>query len=159
MNVKLMTLCIVHQHPKILLAMKKRGFGKDRWNGFGGKVKEEETIEQAMLRELKEEGGIVTKDHKKVAILDFEFPNHLDINEIFQVHIFKASEIDGEPQETEEMRPEWFEIDKIPFDSMWADDIHWLPLFLADKIFKGRFVFDNNDQIIEHFLEEVKFLE
>mgnify|MGYP001560708223 FL=1 len=33
-----MTLCIIHQHSKILLGMKKRGFGAGRWNGFGGKL-------------------------------------------------------------------------------------------------------------------------
>jgi hypothetical protein len=35
---KLLTLCIVHQNDKVLLGMKKRGFGMGRWNGFGGKV-------------------------------------------------------------------------------------------------------------------------
>ena len=37
--------------------MKKRGFGEGKWNGFGGKVEEGETILQAALRELKEECG------------------------------------------------------------------------------------------------------
>ncbi|MEK7607017.1 MAG: DNA mismatch repair protein MutT, partial [Patescibacteria group bacterium] len=35
---KLLTLCFIHQSPRILLGMKKRGFGAGRWNGFGGKV-------------------------------------------------------------------------------------------------------------------------
>ncbi|MDP4007437.1 MAG: hypothetical protein Q8P55_02500 [bacterium] len=38
---KLFTLCIVQQEGQVLLGMKKRGFGKGRWNGFGGKVKGE----------------------------------------------------------------------------------------------------------------------
>ena len=53
----LTTLCIIHQHPRVLLGMKKRGFGVGRWNGFGGKVQREETIEDAAKRELREEAG------------------------------------------------------------------------------------------------------
>ena len=66
----------------------------------------------------------------------FRFPHapELDCN----VHIFKAADFDGEPQETEEMRPGWFHVDEIPFKDMWPDDEYWMPMFLEDKIFKGR---------------------
>jgi len=33
--------------------MKKRGFGQGKWNGFGGKVEPNESIEQAAIREMK----------------------------------------------------------------------------------------------------------
>ncbi len=157
MKIKTMTLCIVHQHPKILLAMKKRGFGQGRWNGYGGKVLENETIEQAMLRESFEEAKIIPKRFEKRAILNFRFPHNQELN--CDVHIFKATEFEGEPQETEEMKPEWFEIEKTPLDSMWSSDKYWYPLFLQDKTFKGKFVFDNEDNVIEHFLEEVDNLD
>jgi hypothetical protein len=41
------TLCLIIDKDKkrILLAMKKRGFGVGKYNGFGGKVKEDETKE------------------------------------------------------------------------------------------------------------------
>ena len=38
MKKKILTLCIIHQHPKILLGMKKRGHGEGKWNGFGGMI-------------------------------------------------------------------------------------------------------------------------
>jgi 8-oxo-dGTP diphosphatase/2-hydroxy-dATP diphosphatase len=38
--------------------MKKRGFGKGKWNGFGGKVEEGECIEDSAIRELEEECGL-----------------------------------------------------------------------------------------------------
>jgi hypothetical protein len=42
---KQMALAIVHQHPKVLLGMKKRGFGAGRWNGFGGKVENDDAVD------------------------------------------------------------------------------------------------------------------
>ena len=42
---------------------------------------------------------------------------------------------------TEEMRPEWFSYDNIPFDTMWPDDRIWFPLFLKGQQFLGEFHF------------------
>lgn len=47
---KLLTLVMVVQPGRVLLGMKKRGFGAGRWNGFGGKVHAGETIEDAARR-------------------------------------------------------------------------------------------------------------
>ncbi len=154
-NKKLLTLCIIHQHPKVLLGMKKRGFGAGRWNGFGGKVTSGETIEDAAKREMFEEAGIKLKNLNKVGILDFEFKGN---PEILQVHIFKSDNFDGIPKESEEMKPQWFYMDEIPFKEMWPDDIHWIPLFLKGKKFKGKFLFGEADAVLEKELIEVKEL-
>jgi len=149
---KQLTLCIVHQHPRVLLGMKKRGFGAGRWNGFGGKVSPEETIEDAAKREIKEEAGIEVINLDKAGIIEFEFKGN---PEILEVHIFKSKNFSGEPTESEEMKPQWFHIDEIPFDTMWPDDIHWLPFFLEGKKFRGRFLFGKSDAILEKELSEV----
>tara|TARA_Y100000310_G_scaffold343382_1_gene450751 strand:- start:1273 stop:1740 length:468 start_codon:yes stop_codon:yes gene_type:complete len=152
---KLTTLIIIHQHPKVLLGMKKRGFGEGRWNGFGGKVEGEESIEEAAIREIEEEIGIKPRKIKKHGILQFEFK---DNSEGIKMHIFRGEDFDGEAKEGEEMKPEWFHVDKIPFRSMWSDDPHWMPHFLEKKKFKGRFLFDNSDDnnILEKELEIVE---
>lgn len=148
---KILTLCIVHQHPRVLLGMKKRGFGQGRWNGFGGKVKDGESIEEAAKRELFEEAGLEVLDINRLGVLDFQWQSK---PEILQVNIFKVCQLDGEPRETEEMRPCWFDIKEIPFSKMWPDDKHWFPLFLEDKKFRGKFLFDGADNIIEMNLGE-----
>ncbi|KKQ23782.1 MAG: hypothetical protein A3G45_02300 [Candidatus Staskawiczbacteria bacterium RIFCSPLOWO2_12_FULL_37_15] len=150
---KIMTLCIIHQHPKVLLGMKKRGFGVGRWNGFGGKVNEGETIEQATKRELFEEASISIDSLKQLGVIDFHWNNRPDI---IEVNIFKADKFSGIPTESEEMKPEWFDIKEIPFSQMWTDDPFWMPLFLENKKFKGKFVFDENDNILEKELNEVE---
>ena len=150
---KILTLCLVHQRPRILLGFKKRGFGSGRWNGFGGKVKEGESIEDAARRELTEEAGIAAANLAQAGIIEFEFKGN---PEILEVHVFKAVDFTGEPRESEEMKPQWFSITDIPFAKMWPDDIHWMPLFLSGKKFRGRFLFDGYDTILDKDLSEVE---
>lgn len=148
---KISTLCVIHRSRKILLGMKKRGFGAGRWNGFGGKLYEGETIEEGLKRETKEEAGVEINDFDKVGIIEFEFKGN---PEILEVHIFRVIDFSGEPVESEEMKPQWFDQSDLPFDKMWPDDIHWFPLFLSGKKFRGRFLFGENDVILEKRLFE-----
>ena len=158
---RILTLCIIHQHPRVLLGMKKRGFGMGRWNGFGGKIKSGESIEDAARREIKEEAGIKINDLNKVGIIEFEFENS---PELLEVHLFKSENFNGEPTESEEMRPQWFHVDEIPFAKMWPDDILWMPFLLKGKKFKGKFLFDRPStseyagNILKQELKEVEKL-
>lgn len=152
---KILTLCVIHRHPKVLLGMKKRGFGAGRWDGFGGKVEEGETIEEAAKRELAEEAGIEAVGIERAGVLDFQWKNK---SEILEVHIFRGKNFIGSPTESEEMRPQWFDVGEIPFKEMWQDDKYWFPLFLAEKKFRGRFLFDGSDNILEKELSEVELL-
>ena len=47
---KLLTLVMIMKNNQILLGMKKRGFGVNRWNGFGGKLQPGESILDAAKR-------------------------------------------------------------------------------------------------------------
>lgn len=149
---KILTLCIVHQHLRILLGMKKRGFGAGRWNGFGGKVQAGETIEQAAKREILEEAGIVVNKMEKVGLIDFEFQGN---PEILEVHVFRANDFEGQPGESEEMSPTWYDVNEIPFEKMWPDDKYWFPLFLAGKKFQAKFLFGEADKVLEMEIKEV----
>jgi 8-oxo-dGTP diphosphatase/2-hydroxy-dATP diphosphatase len=139
--------------------MKKRGFGAGRWNGFGGKVHGGETIEDAARRELLEDAGIKALKLEESGVIDFDFKND---DPTIEVHFFRINGFSEEPAESEEMKPQWFNVDSIPFKDMWPDDLYWMPLFLEGKKFKGRFLFDRpstreyQSKIIEHELTEVE---
>lgn len=133
------TLAIIEKDDKVLLAMKKRGFGKGWWNGYGGKVQEGETIEKAMVRELKEESGLIAKTFRKRGVIDFFFEG---TNKEIEMHIFEVTDYVGEPKETEEMAPKWFLKNDIPYDKMWPADKKWMSLFFAGKDIEGSATFD-----------------
>ncbi|KAI8379073.1 NUDIX hydrolase domain-like protein [Radiomyces spectabilis] len=144
---KFYTLVFTLDQPnqKILLGMKKRGFGMNKYNGFGGKLEPGETIEEAAYRELLEESYIKAKDMKHVGINLFTFEN----NPIaMEVHVFVTLNYEGTPLETEEMRPEWFSYDAIPYDQMWTDDRFWLPIALDGKMFIGEYYFAEDQKTI-----------
>lgn len=147
---KVLTLCLTLKDNMVLLGMKKRGFGEGRWNGFGGKVEKGETLIEAAKREMLEESELVVEEIEERGSIDFHF---MDTGKLMEVHMFEVLEYSGEPVETEEMRPQWFNLDEIPFDSMWADDPYWFPLFLKKKKFKGRIIFADNDRILSHEID------
>ncbi len=149
---KILTLVIIHQKDRVLLGMKKRGFGVGNWNGFGGKVQEGESIEAAARRELLEEAGVTAQNLEKMGVMDFSWKGKEE--DILQVHIFKATDFSGEPTESEEMKPQWFSVNEIPLEKMWSDDKYWIPLFLENKKFSGNFVFGEHNNIIEYKINE-----
>ena len=141
------TVCFLLNKNRILLGMKKRGFGVGLWNGCGGKVheNEDETVLEAAIRETQEEFGVTIEDIKPVAEITFTFPGKPEWGQL--VYAYTCSKWRGKPTESEEMRPKWFDIDKIPYDKMWADDIHWLPKVLEGKFVKASFEFDQDNKI------------
>eukprot|EP00898_Chlorokybus_atmophyticus_P004449 jgi/Chlat1/5004/Chrsp32S04974 len=137
------------EEAAVLIGEKKRGFGEGYFNGFGGKVEPGESVEEAAQREMREEAGVTAVDMERCGLLVFRFDD---------VHVFRARGYDGELQETDEMRPVWFPVSAIPFDRMWADDIHWYPLFLKGSKFKGEFHFTQTTRLVWHELHEVESL-
>ena len=75
------------------------------------------------------------------------------------MNVFTIKEHEGEPIETDEMKPQWFDIDKIPYDEMWATDREWLPEYLKGKKFRARIHFDKDDQPIQYEIDEVDSLD
>jgi len=155
MNKKVLTLCLVQDVGRILLGKKKRGFGAGKWNGFGGKVEPGETIEEAAKRELREESGLEAQELEQCGRLVFEFQGD---PVLLDVHIFRVLLFTGKPQETEEMQPQWFFHDEIPFAEMWLDDPYWMPLFFLKRKFEGEFLFEGHDKILKYDIRVVESL-
>lgn len=153
-------LCYLVKEDEILLCMKKRGFGSGKWNGFGGKTELGEAVEEAAVRETKEEVGVEVKKEnlKKVAEIDFFFTNApKGKNWDQKVHVFFIEKWDGMPKESEEVKPMWFNKENLPFESMWKDDPHWIHHAISGKKIRGQFTFgQDNESILK---KKVDFVE
>lgn len=139
------TLLFLIDGEMILLAMKKRGFGAGHWNGVGGKPDPGETIEQTAIRECEEEIGVTPLSIKRVGNLVFNFEGKTEWDQ--EVVVFLCDSWQGEPEETEEMRPKWFALPEIPYEQMWEDDKFWLPEVLDGKTVDATFTFDASGKL------------
>jgi len=147
------TICEITRNGKLLLQKKAAGrFGEGKWNGPGGKVKPGESPEQGVIREVKEETGLTIQDQVLQGELDFYFGEK--DNPDWTAYIYHATEFIGELNPNEEGELRWFRIEDIPYDEMWADDVHWLPYLLEGKRVSGTFWFDEKgEKLVRHELK------
>lgn len=132
-------LCFIRHGNRLWLIHKKTGLGAGKINAPGGRIDPGETPEAAAVRETQEETGLAPSGLEKVAELSFVFTDGYSLHGT----VFFASAYSGDPIETAEAAPFWCAIDEIPYDGMWQDDRHWLPLVLRGEKVHGYFIFDN----------------
>ena len=147
------SIVFLRRDNAILLAMKKRGFGQGHWNGAGGKPQPGEAIVDTARREGFEEIAVKPGKLTKVAVINFYSQGKPGDNQ--QAIVYFCRDWQGEPCETEEMRPQWFELEAIPYEAMWDDDKYWLPLVLNGQKIEADFYFDNNNLVIEHQIKNL----
>ena len=137
------TLCHIIDGGRLLLQRKSAGlFGEGKWNGVGGKLKEGESPREGAAREVFEETGLTVSNLKPHGVLNFFFGQRKEPDWV--VHVFSTSTFEGEPRPSEEGVLRWFAFDETPYDEMWQDDEHWLPLLLEGKRFSGDFYFNED---------------
>jgi 8-oxo-dGTP diphosphatase len=64
------------------------------------------------------------------------------------VTVFFGGEWSGEPGESEEMAPEWYDSDSPPLDQMWDDEAYWLPRVLAGETLAGTIIYDESCKLV-----------
>ena len=144
------TLCFLIQDGQILLIRKKRGLGAGKINGPGGRIEPGEEPHECAVRETSEEVGLTPRNVQNRGELHFQFADGYSLH----CAVFVAHEYTGELIETDEALPIWTPLDSIPYDEMWADDIHWLPGVIQGGTFRGYFHFDGETMLSKHLLWE-----
>ncbi len=158
---KLLTLVFVLGRGRVLLGMKKRGFGEGNWNGFGGKKEQGESLRCCARRELMEETGLTAPEDafRERGFLSFlmESDGMMDVSgavsKVLHVFVYSVAveSCAGEPTESEEMRPHWYPIADVPYEQMWLDDKVWLPHLLNDETgelcLNADFTFESKGQL------------
>jgi len=152
------TICLLVKGgpiSEVLLADKKIGFGAGKVVGVGGTVEPGETLWQTAVRELEEEIGVQVeeKDLQRTAKITFRFPGKPEWDRL--VYVYLTRKWQGEIVESNEVKPQWYPVEEIPYDDMWADSAEWLPSVLAGRKIVARFTFaEDNETLSEVEVKE-----
>lgn len=147
------TVTFLLRDDQVLLGYKKKGFGQGYFLGIGGKVEADETIEEAAKREVQEEINVGLSELNQVGVLSFYFPHVADESWNQEVHVFVVDTWQGQPEESEEIKPEWFARSAVPYDKMWDDAHYWLPQILEGQKLRGEFLFGEGLKVTEQFTQ------
>jgi 8-oxo-dGTP diphosphatase len=139
---KLATLCYIRRGGKTLMMhrIKRAGdmhYGK--WNGLGGKMHLGETPEECVIREVKEESGLILS--KPVLKGFITFPA-FDQFEDWYVFVFMGREFTGSLIECREGNLEWIDDAKLAELDLWEGDHVFMPWLEQERIFSARICYD-----------------
>lgn len=148
-------VCYLVKDNEVILGLRKKvslGLGENLIAGIGGKIGDEEgledeTPEEALKREVKEEIKVEITKFRKMGRVKFIFPHKPKWNQ--DVLVYVVDEWEGEPKETDPIKPMIYGINQIPFDQMWDDNKYWVPLVLKGEQVNAIFLFDENTKVKE----------
>lgn len=86
----------VRKDGRILLGHKRRGMGAGKWNGFGGKREDGETMRECAARELFEESGLIADPKAFEAAGDLYFHQPLRSQLVSCGHRILYLHVDGD---------------------------------------------------------------
>jgi 8-oxo-dGTP diphosphatase len=132
--VKLTTLCYIEKDDKYLMLhriKKENDLNHDKWIGIGGKFEADETPEECLLREAKEETGYTLTDYRFRGIITFLS----DEWESEYMHLFTATGFTGEPVPCDEGELVWVPKKDLETLTLWEGDKIFLRLLQEDAPF------------------------
>ena len=122
---------------RILLAFRKTGDMQGYYTGLLDELLEHETPESGVARITTGQSGLAVEQVELRAVFLFTGDDYPGANE----YEYYATSHSGRLRESARVRPEWFDLDRIPYERMPADDALWYPGFLAGKLQRGSFHF------------------
>ena len=106
---------------------KKKDVNKDKWIGVGGHAEGNETPQECLLREVKEETGLSLTSYKFRGLITF-------ISDEYEMMcLFTADGYTGELITCDEGELEWVKKSDVPQLPTWEGDAQFLKLLLEDE--------------------------
>lgn len=119
----LSTLCYIEKNNKYLMLHRtKEDINKGKWLGIGGKFEKNESPEECIIREAKEETGLNLKSIRLRCIVTYISTNW----ETEYIYVFTCNDFDGELIECNEGKLEWVEKNKVLHLDIWEGDKYFL---------------------------------
>lgn len=130
----------------LLRNKKQNDMNEGKWLGIGGHVEENETPDQALIREVKEETNLDVISYTYRGLLTFINNDYQEI-----MHLYTVEKFSGELKECDEGTLKYQKIKDIPNLNIWEGDKVFLVLIAKDvPFFKLTLIYENDK------LKEVK---
>jgi len=145
---KLTTLCYIEKDDKYLMlhrVKKVNDINQDKWIGVGGHFEEGESPEDCLLREVKEETGLTLTSYRFRGIVSFVS----DKCEGEYMHLFTATEYEGELTECDEGELVWIKKSDIEKLTRWEGDKIFFRLLEEDSSFFSLKLIYEGDKLVE----------
>lgn len=155
-NVSIMmntTLCYIEKENKYLMlhrTKKENDLNEGKWIGVGGKFEKDETPEECLLREVREETGLTLTRYKLRAVITFRS----DKWETEYMYLFTADEFTGELMDCSEGELEWVDKDKILNLNIWEGDKIFLKKMIEEDHFFTLKVVYEGDKLVESVMKD-----
>lgn len=149
-DLKLGTLCYIEKDNKILLLhriKKEHDVHEGKWIGVGGKIDQGESPEECIIREVKEETGLIIKAPFLRGVMTF--PKFKD-NEDWYVFLYTADNFTGDLIDCNEGILKWVDKEKVLKMPTWEGDLIFLKWVLEKRnFFSAKFVYENG-KLVDH---------
>ena len=136
-------LCYLFKGDECLLLYrnkKENDINEGKWIGVGGHVEKDESIESALIREVKEETNLDLKDYKKNGIVYFEYGKVKE-----EMHLFTSSNYSGEIKECNEGTLKYVKVSEMNNLPMWEGDHIFLKYLLTNEpYFELKLIYKDN---------------
>lgn len=148
-------LCYVLRGSEVLMlhrVKKKDDINKDKWIGIGGKFEPEESPDECLLREAREETGLTLTSWRCRGVVTF-------LNEGGEgeyMYLFTADGFEGELTECDEGDLQWVSREFVSGLPMWEGDKIFLELLWKDAPFFLLTLRYRNDKLVEAVLDGKK---
>ncbi len=154
--VSLSTLCYIEQDEKYLMlhrTVKKNDVNKDKWIGVGGHFEYQESPEECLLREVKEETGYTLTSYQYRGIVTFVYGE--DITEYMS--LYTADGFEGTPIPCDEGELEWVAKKEVLDLNLWeGDKIFFRLLNEGRSFFSLKLVYDKQDRLLSYSIDGEK---
>ncbi len=149
----LTTLCYIEKDDCYLMlhrVSKKNDINKEKWIGVGGHFEANESPEECLLREVKEETGLTLTSYRFRGIVTF-LTDELD--EAEYMHLFTSDEFTGELISCDEGTLEWVPKHKLSQLNLWEGDLIFLRLLEENAPFFSLKLRYQKDRLVEVVLD------
>ena len=144
----LSTLCYIEKDNQVLMLHRtKKSIDPNggKWIGVGGKLEQNESPDECIIREVYEETGLHIQPQLR-GVLTFILPKWE--NEI--TFLYTSNNFEGTLKECNEGHLQWIDKDKVLDLNLWEGDKHFLPKLLeTNDFFTMKLVYDKEDQLLE----------